>query len=266
MTDITKTLGYGGSGEIDGVQVLLSAGGFDESVSPSFINAYDIEPTVSQRSRMLHADGIVAYAGSLSFDVTQAALGFLTTAKLLKRRYSFTVGIDDGESAYRMTDCYVTSLSLQGSPGGLIAGQVGVTAAGKESAGAVANTYVLKTANQQPYGYWYSGNTDVRDWNFTMTQDVQPVYSNEASSPADSPQEPRYMKVGLVSYALQVTTYDAVQAHVAIQVATSSFTLQGVTASEGYAFNGITDLGMYSHSFESSADATVGSGDSSIIT
>lgn len=263
-TDITKRLGYGGSAEIDGAQVLISGGGFEEGISPTYITAYNIDPAVSQRSRMLHADGVVGYAGNISFDVTQAALGFLTASKLLKRRYSFAIGINDGENAYRMTDCYVASLSMSGSPGGLIQASLAVSAAGKEAAGSVVNNNILHDATQQPYGYWYSGNTDVRDWNFSMSQDVQPVYSNELSG--SDPQEPRYMKVGLVTYNLQVTTYDAVQPHSSIQVATASFTLSGVTSAEGYTFNGLTDLGMYTHTFESAASATVGSQDPSIIT
>ena len=258
-TDITKTLGYGGSAEVDGVQLLISTGGFDDAVSPSYINAYDIDPSESPRSRMLHADGTVSYSGSVGFDVTQAALAILSTTRLLKRYYKFNVGINDGDDAYLMQDCYVTSLSMQGAPGGLITAQLSVAAAGKQAIGAVVNNYILRDASHQPYGYWYSGNTDVRDWTLSMAQDVQPVYSNEASG--SDPQEPRYMKIGLVTYSLQVTTYDAVQPHDTIGVATSSFTLQGETNAEGYTFNGITDLGMYSHTFESSSDATVGSQD-----
>jgi len=264
MSDDSKRLGYGGSGVIDGVQVLLSGGGFDEGVSPSFINAYDIAQVVDPRSRMLHADGVVAYSGSLAFDVTAATLDFLSIAKLLKRYYQFDVGINDGVDSYVMQGCHVASLSMQGAPGGLIASQVAVVAKAKEVAGPVLNNNIIDGVTHQPYGYWYSGNTDVRDWNFTMTQDVQPVYSNESSG--SLPQGPRYLKVGLVTYSLQVTTYDAVQAHTAISVATSSFTLQGVTAGEAYTFNGLTDLGMYSHTFETSASATVGSDDSNIIT
>ena len=254
-TGITKTLGYGGSAEIDGVQMLLSSGGFENAVAPSYINAYDIDPSEVPRSRMLHADGVNSYTGSIGFEVTQAALGVISTAKLLKRYYKFNIGINDGDAAYVMEDCYVTSLSLTGAPGGLITAQLGVAARAKQSAGLVADNYILRDAAHQPYGYWYSGNTDVRDWSLSMTQDVQPVYSNENTM------DPRYMKVGLVVYSLQVTTYDAVQAHDTIGVATSSFTLQGETNAEGYTFNGITDLGMYSHTFESSSDATVGSQD-----
>jgi len=260
MTDDLKRLGYGGSGEIDGVQVLMSSASFEESVSPSFITAYDIDPSQNERSRMYHAEGVTAYTGSISFDVTNAALGFMSTGKLLKRYYSFNMGIDDGEKAWSMSNCYVTGLSMQGAPGGLLAAQVSVMAREKQIQGSVANDYVLDDGTQEPYGYWYSGNTDVRDWSLSMSQDVQPVYSNEDTM------VPRYLKVGLVTYTLQVTTYDAVQAHNQIGVATSSFTLQGITGAEGYSFNGITDMGMYSHTFESVASATVGSSDPNIIT
>lgn len=255
MTDINKRLGYGGSGAIDGTQVLLSSGSLEEGVSPSFITAYDISPTEASRSRMLHADGVVVWSGSLSFDVTATSLSVLGTGKLLKRYYQFDVGIDDGNDSYTLADCHATSVSMQGAPGGLISAQVGVISGEQSTSGGVPNSNILHDGGQQPYGYWYSGNTDVRDWNFTMTQDVQPVYSNE------NIMEPKYLKVGLITYSLQVTTYDAVIAHTSISVATASFNLSGVTTGEGYTFNGITDLGMYSHTFETSADATAGSDD-----
>jgi len=256
MAITTKKLGYGGSGEVDGQQVLITSGSFDKAVTVSYINALSIPPAVQSRSRIKHADGIEAYSGSLSFDVTQAALSIFTTSKVLGRYYSFAVGIYDGEDKYRMSNCRVTSLTLSGSAGGLISCSLSFVAASEHSGGSVLSAFIRDT--NPPLGYWWSGATDVRDWTFTMNQDAQPVYSNENVT------EPKYIKVGLVDYSLQVTTYEQVHQYAAITVATKAFSITGNTVAEGYTFNGPTDLGMYSHSFESAASAGAGSGDTVI--
>ena len=66
------------------------------------------------------------------------------------------------------------------------------------------------------------------------------------------------MKVGLVSYNLDVTTYTAPNVSI-INIATRTFTLTGDTTGYGYVYGGQTDLGTYTHSFETAAVASAGS-------
>jgi len=255
MTDTTKRLGYGGSAVIDGLQVLITGGSFDDARSVSYLDMLDIKPDVYTRSRVKHADGTVAYSGTISFDVTPLTIDLFALNRLFRRRYSFGVGINDGENSYVMNTCYVTSISLSGAPAGLISASVGFVATSGKTSGGVSNTYMLNydtVPNNQPAAYWWSGNTDVRDWSLTMTQDAAPVYGNQNIT------TPRYIRVGLMSYALQVTTYSDLE-HDDVSIITRSFTLTGDTSSKSYSFNGPTDLGMYSHSFETAAAATAGS-------
>jgi len=249
--DDSKILGYGGSAEIAGQQVLITSGGFTNQSSPAYLEPMSIPATTVSRSRILHADGIIAYSGQLSLDVTDSFLTVLTTATLLGRRYQFDVGIDTGEDSQVLANCYATSISLSGSPGGLVNASISFISAEAPSAGAVANAFIR---DDEPLGYWDSGNTDVRSWTFNMNQNASPVYGNINTT------LPRYIKVGMVDYSLEVETFDAVIATSVINIKTSAFTLSGVTTSQGYAFAGITELGSYTHTFETAADATVGSG------
>lgn len=254
-TNTAKRLGYGGSGELDGVQVLITSGSFDEAMTVSYLEPWDIPPSEVSRSRVKHADGTVAYSGSIGIDVSKNAIALFTTSRLLKRHFKFTVGIHDGENQFQMVDCKANTISIAGAPGGLINATVGVVAITRREVGAVKNEYLLDytmTPDDQPAAYWWSGNVDVRDWTFTYNQDVQPVYSNEDRM------TPRYLRTGLISYSLQVTTYDELDYN-NIQIITNAFTLTGSTTAKGYTFNGPTDLGMYSHSFETAADAVTGS-------
>jgi len=181
--------------------------------------------------------------------------------RLLERRFQFNVGINDGTNEYAMEDCYISSISLSGAPGGLIAATLSFMAVEGKQSDAVTNDYILNydtTPADAPAAYWWSGADDVRDWTFTYTQDVAPVYSNEDTT------EPRYLRAGLLSYSLQVTTYSEID-HDAINIITEAFTLTGDTTGRNYTYNGPTDLGMYAHSFETAASAAAGSDDTIIV-
>lgn len=248
----TKRLGYGGSAEIAGQQVLITSGGFTTAEAPAYLDPFDISPTMVSRSRILHSDGTESYSGELSLDVTDNFLTVLTTSTLLGRYYQFDVGIHNGENAQLMEGCYVTSLNLSGSPGGLISASIGFISANEPAASLlVANAFIR---DDEPLGYWYSGNTNVRDWTFSMNQAATPMYGNQNSK------TPLYIKIGMVDYSLAVTTFDSVIAHNTINIKTSAFTLTGVTTSSEYAFAGVNDLGNYRHTFETAASAAGGSG------
>jgi len=250
MTDITKRLGYGGSAEIDGFQVLITSGSLDENRTVSYLEPLDIPPSPgNRRSRIEHADGTISYTGAISFDVTAPFLNVLTVNTLLQRFYTFDIGIDDGNDSFKLQDCKLTSLSLAGDPAGLITASIGVMAPAQMISIAIDNDYILE---DDPLGYWWSGNAAVRNWSFSMSQDVTPVYVNENAL------TPKYLKVGLVNYSLEVTTYTAPNVDV-INIATATFTLTGNTTAYGYVYGGQTDLGMYTHSFETAAAASAGS-------
>jgi hypothetical protein len=265
---LTKRLGYGGSAMIAGsTQVLITGGSMEQANTPSFIEMMDIEPTTNSRSRVLHADGTTAYTGSLSFDVSLNALSVITASTLLMRRYQFEVGIWDGENSWAMTDCYMTSLSLAGAPAGFITANLSfMSKSVRNDSPSGTPIYILDdyygtggSNTNQPGGYWWSGNDYVKEWTFTMNQAVEPVYLNE------DVMTPRYLKVGLIDYTLDVTLYQEWNL-TAIGIMTKTFTLvaSAVSGSKSFMFNGVSELGTYGYSFTSAASATTGAGDSII--
>jgi hypothetical protein len=248
---IVSKLGYSGSAVIAGKQVLITSGSFNKSINSSYIEPMSIPASMHSRSRVLHADGVISCTGQLSLDVTDNFLLVLTKTTLLGRYYNFDVGIHDGEKSQKMTGCYITSLSLSGSQGGLITASIGFISPNAAVDSTVSNLFIR---GEEPLAYWESGNTNVRDWSFTMNQAATPVYGNKNTI------SPKYIKIGLVDYNLSVTTFDSIVSHKTINIKTSSFTLTGVSTSEDYSFAGVTDLGNYRHTFESAASAADGSG------
>jgi len=257
-----KRLGYGGSAKIAGSQVLVTAGTFDEALTVSYLSMISTPPTTTPVGRVQHADGTTGYTGSLSFDIHNAVMGSIfTTSTLLGRYFEFDVEINDGMSAWMMQKCKLTSLSLEGSAGGLVTAQVSFLAKTGKEVGVAIPSFFRDT---EPLAYWYTGvgpSENVKDWTFSMNQEAELVYKNEDSM------EPAYIKVGAVSYNLSVTSYgDLFPAGTSatILIGSSGFTLTGRPIGRGFSFGGITDVGSYSYTFETSSQD--GSSDAVVIT
>lgn len=257
MTDSSKRLGYGGSARVDNIQLLITSGTFDNPVSVSYIEAVSLQPVDSSRSRIKHADGTETFSGSIGFDVTEAAMNTLKADRLLSRGFMFHSTIDDGEDSYIMSDCLATSLTMNGAAGGLITASLAFSALEVWAEGSeLGRIFSDDEEDQQnvPLAYWQSGNVGVRDWTLTMNQDVTPMYGNQNTM------SPHYLLVGLINYSLSVTTYEQIREHSSITILTTGFQLQGNTASRGYSYGGQTELGGYTHNFETAADANAGAG------
>jgi hypothetical protein len=223
----------------------------DESDNQSFLEMISTPPSTTPANKVLHADGVKSFSGSLSFDVPQLAVSLFGTSKLLKRYYTFPVKIYDGETGYDMANCFLTSLTLSGAVGGLLSAQVSFVAKEGKTGGGGSHSFIR---DNDLVGYWYTGDNSasIRDWNLSMTQDVVPVYRNKVS--AGSAEGPSYIKVGLTAYTLTVTTYsDTAFPIVSIMFGGSTLTIQGKSTANGYSFAGANDLGAYSHRFESNA-------------
>ena len=264
MTDTAKVLGYGGSAVIDGKQVLVTSGSFSDAITVSYLNMVSTPPTAgAQANRVKHADGTAAYSASLSFDVTVDSMGMFSTSALLRRAFEFDVGVDDGNVAFVMQKCKVSSLSLSGTAGGLVTASVSVTAPAAEAAGSVSNLFIRDDPSKGDLvGYWWTGagsGLKAKSWTFSMNQEITSAYGNKNET------KPLYLRIGQAEYALEVESYTpAFGDSDVVYIATSSFTLTGSTSETGFQFNGVTELGTYRYAFVSGSDT--GKSDGVVIT
>ena len=173
---IVRLTGFSGHVIVDGVQLLSGSASVSDDGNPTFLNFIDIARSNTPRSKVLYSPGTRIISGSVSFDVTANALTILQTNKLFQRRYSFDVKIYDGNQGKEVDDCFVTSLSLSGSVGGLITASLGFISATdmidyNGSSGTFINPENI-SGGTVPYGYWYSGSTDlqVKDWSLSYNQ------------------------------------------------------------------------------------------------
>jgi len=244
----TYRLGYGGHADIAGVQVLVTSASLTRAYSrPTTTMMDNHNNTGDEISEVVVYDGTQEVTGSVAFDVTDNALTLFTENRFFRRGYEFGVVVGDGEKSGSLDDCVLTGLSLSGSPGGLISAAVDFISRRDYNLFSGSSGSFIR--DQEPYGYWYSGNVDVSEWSFSLTQNVSPVYTNIDSM------LPTYLRVNNWLGTLSTTTYDNPQSHSEISIVTKVFQLSGATTSSAYNFGGQTELGTYNHEFSGLIDA-----------
>jgi len=266
MTDTITSfkLGYGGQAVLNGTRVLVTSGNMENSVNPVYTNAYSQPVSTDSRSRVLHADGTVTHTGTIGFDLTTDSLSALKP--LVSRGAVFKVGLYDGENGMEMEKCYVTSISMNGSPSGFITASVGFSSAfpASKADGGSANNRDGFTENIIPY--WWSGNSYVRDWSFSFNQQVVPKFANKNSYLLQNEgilaSSPLYLFIGEIDCSLDFTTFVPLVTDT-VSVASSGFRIVGRTNGSSYGFAGQNDLGTYKYSIVSSA---IGTNDSAVLT
>jgi len=246
----TRILGYGGSCQIAGVNVLVTSGSVSTEKSPSYMQPYSIPHRQVWRSKVMFATGTVSSNGSVSFDLTWSASNLLTVNRLLKRGYMFSVRLYDGVNGVTLSECYATSVSATGSVGGIVTASVSFVSANEWDEGGGSTRWMR---DDELVGYWSSGNDNVRDWSFNFSQSVEPIFLNDSGPYA------AYMKYGLCDANLEMTTYDRIT-HNSVNIAAGHANLKGIVTSESYNFNGASDVGTYHHVFTGVAELTAGSG------
>lgn len=256
MTDTITTirLGYGGYANLDGETVLITSGNMENNVSPAYTNGYAMPNDNSSRSKILHSDGTVTHTGQIGFDLTTSSLNAVT--RLLQRNKRFTVGLYDGQYGMEMKDCVAESISLSGSPSGLLSGSVSFTSEKPSQKKSSSSTNIRDNFIGEIIPYWWSGNSYVRDWALSFSQSVSPRYANKneyllidegilASSPL-------YLFVGEVECRLDFSTFCPLVTDT-VYIRTDAIKIVGRTVSTGYALTGQNDLPTYKYSIVSHA-------------
>lgn len=303
-------LGFSGVALIDNQQVLVTSGSVSKQQNVVYLNPVSIPHPdgisgAETRTRVKYTDGTFSISGNIAFDLTSPALRLLKvgggnnsgSAGLLKRGKMFTVDFFGGNQsldAYRCSGCYVTSLTANGSVGGLINCNLSFVAKqmqqiepvllkldGQPSYGAF-----IRDENNIPLGYWYSGQTtggsltaNIQDWSLEYSQEATPVFLNgwteenagsEGGDEINDDMFPQYIRIGQVTYNLSATTLGGLyptddEGNVRVDISTTAFTIQTTMNSFTYNLAQANGLSTFSHSFEGYAKMEDGSGGFVII-
>lgn len=268
------TLGVFGYAKISNIQVLLTSGNVNRDFEIPYITPMSLPPPSGtsgalSRSRVTYAEGTIVINGNLTFDVNEEAMTLLDINKLFKRGYQFPLQIFDSEKGYEVSNCFVQSLNISGASEGILTASMsflGGPRTGKKENIDFRQITVGSgswSRDDSPIGYWASGNANVRDWSFTMNQTLEPIFLNGINDTDD--RYPRYIKVGQITYSLEVTTYEQIYEHKNIIINTKNFTLIGNTISEGYTFGGASDIGTFNHTFETGIPFTNTNGSAGVV-
>ena len=171
-----------------------------------------------------------------------------STSGLLGRGKAHTFSLSDGYNGVSGSNAYVTSATIQASSGGIVSGNVSFVLKDDFNYGNVSNAY---HGSEIPLGYWTTGGGKIADWSLSMSQDASPMYANKDEV------KPHYIKIGLVTYELSVTSYEQVQKSPnseetgSIKIGTSDVTLEGNISETRYEFGGTSGLGTFRYRFSS---------------
>lgn len=268
------TLGVFGYAKISNIQVLLTSGNVVRDIgvtytTPLYLPAINGIAGGNSVSKVAYSEGTIAVTGNIGFDVNEKAMKLFDVSKLFKRGYQFPLKIYDSERGYEISNCFITNLSVTGSSGGLVTASMSFIGGPRSGIKEIVDFRQIAVADgswsrdDSPVGYWASGNEDVRDWTLTYTQVAEPVYLNGINDTDD--RYCRYIKVGGLTYTLDVTTFNQIYEYDNIVISTKNFTVVGNTKSEGYTFGGATEIGTFSHNFESAVPYSSVSGSSGAV-
>ena len=250
MAEELRLGGFSGGGQIDGSTVFVTSGSVNTIETPSYLEAVSL-PRTGMRGRIIHADGTKAYEASISFELYSGSKGLLSPTGLLERGKAHSFGMSDGYNEVKNSGGFVTSVSFSAASGGIISGNVSLVFPGQFTFSGVSTPFL---GDEIPMGYWTSGGGKIADWNLSMSQDATPMYANKDET------DPHYIKIGLVSYELTVTSYEEIKSGVQtmtntqINIGTQEVTLTGSITSTGFDMSGGNSLGVYKYTFQSGSD------------
>jgi hypothetical protein len=267
MSADVKKLGYEGAVQIvsggSSVQLLASSASFSvDSNTPTMVGIDMPPPTDASgaevRSRFIYAVGTINSSGSLSFDCTDSFMPVLFNI-CSQRGVRFDVRIAGGEGGVAMDDCYMTSVSLSGSSGGLVSGSMSFVSKNDWEDGAgftpthndpISGTY------EEPMAYWYTGSgssADVKEWSLSISQSATPVFGNVPGV------NPLYVRIGAMEASLTVLTYFEIKKLEQIVIKTNTAKIvSGVEDIRDFNFS-TSELSTFSHTFMSVRPASGGS-------
>lgn len=268
-TDVT--LGYGGGAKLTfinglpfvespmaGVEIDLpiTGGNFSNTfVKPSF-SFYDVPQDVSSRSSVVTGYGTQLYSGSLTFDLTEDIVANMITENFFKRYCCFNIDLHDGNKAYNIKKCYLTSFSFSLSPRSIVSCSLSYVS-NNDLSDDISSTFIPKFLNDDSFKlikYWNVGNTGVESLTFNFNLDVSPERLNTfpvsvAGKIAVSNVLPTYFRCGNISISLSLSSWDDWIYYKSFRVGIKTITFKELATTEmSFTHNGQNDTGTHSWS------------------
>lgn len=207
-------LGYRGRAILNGTPVLVTSGSMENAVSTSYLSGYDMVGT-QNKSRIFHAAGVVTHTGSLSFDLTSEACFMIKNILSNPRDTKFQVSMYGNDSGWLMKDCVAQTISLNGSPSGLVTGSISYMSDSPANLTVLGETDARDDFSAMLVPYWHTGANLVRDWSLSFSLNVIPKHCNgdEAKSYGlfgIKAHSPKYLFLGETQYDLNFSCFQKI--------------------------------------------------------
>jgi hypothetical protein len=205
-------LGYRGRAVLNGTEVLVTSGSMENAVSTSYLSGYDMTGT-QNKSRIFHASGVVTHTGNLSFDLTSEVCTTIKNILKNPRSTKFQVSMYGNDSGWVMTDCVANTISLNGSPNGLVTGSISYMSDSPAKLTVLGDTNNRDGFSETLVPYWHTGANLVRDWSLSFSLNVIPKHCNGDEAKSYSlfgikAHSPKYLYLGETQYDLNFSCFE----------------------------------------------------------
>ena len=241
-------LGYGGNATIDGNYVLITGGSLSKSLTIPFVTPYDTPVNEDSRIKVKMGDGVYAFSGNISFDMSLGAVENLISDFFIKRNKEFKIEISDGYRGYSLDRCKFDSLSFSASAGSLFTGSISFQSIEDftENISSLSKSYLFQPDNVdgQLVKYWHTGAFGVESFTININQSLTPVYLNVDDM------KPQYIRAGLWDLSFEINAWDDWYEHEELKLGKRRLKiLNGESTTWNYSYGGLTETGSHSHTY-----------------
>jgi hypothetical protein len=252
-------LGYRGRATVDGAPFLITSGSMENTVSTSYLSGYDMAGT-KVKSRIYHAAGVVSHTGSISFDLTKEACGKIKNILRNPRAEKFQVSMFGNDAGWIMSDCVAQTISLNGSPNGLVTGSLSFISDSPANMTYMGEINARDEFSANLIPYWHTGAYLARDWSLSFSLNVTPKHCNGDESKSYGlfgikAHSPKYLFLGECQYDLSFSCFQRLTRGFTVMLGGGQMFSCDNYAVIGNALNigGVGDINIFKYSASSHA-------------
>jgi hypothetical protein len=231
----------------------------ENSVSSSYLSGYDMAG-VNTKSRIYHAAGVVAHTGSLSFDLTEDLCIKLRAVLQKPREFKYQIRMSGNDSGWSMQECVIQSISLSGSPNGLVSGSLTFASALPPTMFFLSEEDKRDLFSAGLVPYWHTGWDLVRNWSLDFSLATIPKHSNGDVARSYGlfgikAHSPKYLYLGECLYNLKFSCFQKITSGFTVKLgADRIFSCRDyVVVDNSFSVGGAEDINIFNYAVSSHA-------------
>lgn len=204
-------LRYGASSNLSGgtatgyYTVLMTGGNYTRTMTVPTQRTFSTPFSSEKRGVIRSGMGVYAYAGSLSFDLTNSVSSMILSQGFFTRNSFLDLILCDGEGRITLPGCVWNSLSISANPNALVTCSLGFLSCNGYRHDIIvddAPTGDMDLGSPELAPYWKYGGEGMQGFSLNISRSVTPMYLNQRNWIG-----PSYLRVGHMNVSFSVTCW-----------------------------------------------------------